>query len=125
MCESPIALDTLLITDTGSGVKRRVPKLLMECSMRKLHNELISSPYDGGLLGGRHADTNDAIFSDTMIFSLEPPQLRPMAYHQKMMCACAICNSSEYFKESLNTLRLEESKITIYRADNSRLQIIC
>ena len=31
--ESPISRDTLLITDVESGVKRRVPKLLLECSM--------------------------------------------------------------------------------------------
>ena len=57
--ESPIAHYTLLITDAESGVKRRVSKLLLEFSMRQFHNELIDSPYDGGLLGARHAKTND------------------------------------------------------------------
>ena len=38
------------------------------------------------------------IISDTMIFSLEPPQVRPMTYHQKMMCGCAIFNSSKIVK---------------------------
>ena len=59
--ESPIACDTLLITDSESEVKRGVPKILLECSMRQLHNELISSPYYGGLLGPRHADTNNVL----------------------------------------------------------------
>ena len=50
--------------------------------MRQLHNELITSPDDGGLLGARHADTNYVMISDTMLRSLEPPQLRPMTdYH--------------------------------------------
>ena len=71
--ESPIACDTLLITEAESGVKRRVPKLLIEGSMRQLHNELIASPDNGGLLGFRHADTNDVIISDTTIRSLSPP----------------------------------------------------
>ena len=31
--ESPIAPDTLLIPDAESGVKRRLTKLLLECSM--------------------------------------------------------------------------------------------
>ena len=61
VCESPIASNALLITDAESRVKRRVPKLLLECSMRQLHNEIIGSPDDGGLLGGRHSDTNDVI----------------------------------------------------------------
>ena len=67
--------------------------------MWQLQNELIASPDDGGLLGARHADTNDVIISDTIIRSLAPPNIRPMTDHQKMMCGCAICNTSKYFKE--------------------------
>ena len=62
--------------------------------MRQLYNELIDSPDDGGLLGVRHAETNDVIISDTMLRSLAPPKLRPMIDNQKMMCGCAICNTS-------------------------------
>ena len=76
--ESPIIRDTLLIADADTKEKRRVPKLLLECSMRQFHNELISSPDDGGLVGSRHAKTNDVIISDTMLRSFAPPQLRPM-----------------------------------------------
>ena len=46
--EYPIYRDTLLITYAEYGLKRRVPKLLLECSMQQLHNELISSPDDVG-----------------------------------------------------------------------------
>ena len=42
--QSPITRDPLLIADADTKVKRRVPKLLLECSMRQLHNELIDSP---------------------------------------------------------------------------------
>ena len=59
--QSPITCDTLLITDADTKVKRRVSKLLLECSMRQLHNELIASPDDGALVGARHAITNDVI----------------------------------------------------------------
>ena len=103
--QSPITRDTLLILDAYSKVKRRVPKILLECSMRKLHNEIIASPDDGGLVGTRHAYTNDLIISDTMLCSLAPPQLRPMKDNQKMMCGCAICNTSKYMQESLNEWR--------------------
>ena len=54
MRQSPITRDTLLIAVADTKVKRRVPKRLLECSMRQLHNELIASPYDGGLVGARH-----------------------------------------------------------------------
>ena len=102
VCLSPITRDTLLIADADSKVKRRVPKLLLECSMRLLHNELIASPDDGGLLGARYAITNDVIVSDTMLRSLAPPQLCPMTDNHNMMCGCAICNTSKYMQESLN-----------------------
>ena len=75
--ESPIARDTLLITDAESEVKWRVPKLLLERSMLQLHNEIIASPDNGGLLGARHVDKNDVIISDTMLSSLAPLQLLP------------------------------------------------
>ena len=91
--ESPIARDTSLITNSESRVKRRVPKLLLKCSMRQLHNELIASPDDGGLLVARHTNTNDVIISDTMLRSLAPSQLRTMIDHHKMMCGCAIFNT--------------------------------
>ena len=70
--------------------------------MRQLHNEIIALPDDGGLLGDRNAETNDVIISDTMLCSLEPPQLRPITDNQKMMCGCAIFNTSKYFQEPLN-----------------------
>ena len=63
--ESPISLDTLIITNAESGVKRRVPKVLLECSMQNLYNELIALPEDLVLLETRHTNTNDVIFSDT------------------------------------------------------------
>ena len=98
VCQSPITRDTLLITDADTKVKRRVPKLFLECSMRKLHNEIIASPDDRGLLGARYAKTNDVIVSDTMLSSYAYPQLRPMTDNHKMMCGCDICNTSKYMQ---------------------------
>ena len=118
--ESPIAHDTLLITDAEYGVKSMVPELLLGCSMQKLHNDLITSPYDGGLLGARHANTNDVIISDTMLRYLAPPQLLPITDNHKMMCVCAICNTSKYFKELLNACRRKQLIIMKDKSDNSR-----
>ena len=108
--ESPISCDTLLITDVEYGVKRRVPKLLLDCSMQQLQNELTASIYDGGLLGARYADTNDVIIGDTILRSLALPQLHPMIDNHKMMCGCAICNTSKYFQESSNAWRRKQLK---------------
>ena len=98
VCESLIARDTLLITDAEYILKRRVPKFLLECSMLKLHNDLIASSDDVGLLGSRHADINDVIIINKMLRSLSPAQIRPMADNHKTMCDCAICNTSKYFQ---------------------------
>ena len=88
--------------------------------MRQLQNDLVVSPDDSSLLGARHADTNYVIISDTMLSSLAPPQLFPMTYHHKMMCGCAICNTSKYFQESLSSWQRKHLKIMKDKADNSR-----
>ena len=97
-----------------------MPKLLIECLLIQLHNELIASPYDVGLLGARHANTNYVIISETMLRSLSPTQLLPMTDDHKMMCGYAICNTSKYFQESLSSWRRKQLKIMKDEADNSR-----
>ena len=87
--------------------------------MRELYNELIASPDYGGLLGARHAETKYVIISEKILRSLAPPQLRPMKDNHKMMCGCAICNTSKYMQESLNAWRRKQLKIMKYKADNS------
>ena len=116
----PITRDTLLIAYADSKVKRRVPKLLLECSMRQLHNELIASPDDVGLIGSINAEINDLIISGTMLRSLASPQIRPMTDNHKMMCGCAICNTSKYMQESLNSWRRKKLKTMNNKAENSR-----
>ena len=76
--------------------------------MRQLQNKLIASPDDGGLVGARHAITNDVIISDKMLRSLAPPQISQMIDNHKMMCDCAICNTSKYMQESLNAWRRKQ-----------------
>ena len=84
-----------------------------------MHNELIASPNDGGLLGARQAGTNDVIISDTMLRSSSPPQLFPITDHHKMMCGCAICTTSKNLQEPLNAWQRKQLKIMKNKADNS------
>ena len=60
------------------------------------------------------------IIIDTMLLSLPPPQLRPMIDCQKMICGCAICNTSKCFKELLNVWQWKKLRIMKDKADNSR-----
>ena len=87
--------------------------------MQQFHNELIVSPDDGGLLRSRHAETNDVIISDTMLRYLAPPQLRPMTDNHKMICGCAVCNTSKYMQESFNEWRRKQLKIMKDKAAHS------
>jgi hypothetical protein len=108
--QSPIVNDSLLIKNNETGQKERVPKLLLECSMRQLHNELLASPQDGGLAGARDVVTKEAVISDTMLRSIAPPQLRQMSDRHKLMCGCEYCTTSKYLQESLNAWRLSHIK---------------
>ena len=83
-----------------------------------MHNELISSPEDGGLVEARHAITNDVIISNTVLRSLAPLQLRPMTYNQKIMYGCAICNTSKYMQVSLIARRRKQLKTMKEKVEN-------
>eukprot|EP00978_Attheya_sp_CCMP212_P030587 scaffold112901_cov35-Attheya_sp.AAC.1 len=120
--QSPITRDTLIIKDVDTGVKRSVPKLLLECSMHQLHkhNEMIAPPDQGGLQGARHHTSNAVIISDTMLRSLVPPELRPVTVRHKIMCGCTICNTSKYLQTSLNAWRRKQMKHMEVQANASR-----
>ena len=51
------------------------PKLLLQLSVRELHNSLVSDPNDGGLKDARDED-GKIIISDSTLCSLLPPQLK-------------------------------------------------
>ena len=97
-------------------------KIVLECSILQLHNEFIDSLDDGGLLGARYADSHDVIFSETVLHSLSPPQLCPITDNHKIMCGCAVCNTSKCFQVSLNVWRRKQIKIMKDKADNSRVR---
>ena len=59
----------------------------------------------------RHADKNYVIITDKMLRSLARPKLSSMTCPQKMMGGCAICNTSKYFQESLNTWQKKKLNI--------------
>ena len=62
-----------------------VPKLLLQVSVRELHNSLVSDPNDGGLKDARDED-GKIIISDSTLRSLLPPQLKQMSARYKIMC---------------------------------------
>ena len=73
--ESPIVRDTLLIDKHGNCVWTRVTKLLLECYVRKLHNELISPASEGGLEEAKYCVTGEVIICDTILRNIIPGQI--------------------------------------------------
>eukprot|EP00978_Attheya_sp_CCMP212_P035056 scaffold150474_cov61-Attheya_sp.AAC.1 len=108
--ESPIVRDTLLIDEHGNGVRTRVPKLLLECSVRELHNTLISPTSEGGLEEAKDRVTGEVIISDTMLRNIMPAQIRRMQEHHKQMCGCDYCNTATSMQSSLNAWRKTKVK---------------
>ena len=70
MSQSPISHDTLLIADADTKVKCRVPTLLLECSMRQLHNDIINPPDDGGLVSASAISKVSRDIGDSRTFEL-------------------------------------------------------
>ena len=70
--ETTIVRDTLIIDKHGNGVRTRVPKVVPECSVCKLHNDLISPPSEGGLEEARDCVTGEVNMSDIMIGKIIP-----------------------------------------------------
>ena len=64
-----------------------VPKLLLQVSIIKLHNSLVSDPNDGVFKDARDEDDNIIIIYSTLC-SLLPPQLNQMSARYKIMCGC-------------------------------------
>ena len=77
-----------------------VPKLLLQVSVRELHNSLVSDPNDGGLKDARNED-GKIIISYSILLSLLPPQLKQMSARYKIMCGYECCISAKSIHSSL------------------------
>ena len=64
-----------------------VTKLLLQVSVRELHNILVSNKNYGGLKDAR-SEYGKIIISDSTLRSLLPPQLKQMYSRYKIMCGC-------------------------------------
>ena len=66
------------------------PKLLVQVSVRELHNSLVSDPNDGGLKEASYEE-NNIIISYYTLRTLLPPKLKQMSVRYKVMCGCRCC----------------------------------
>ena len=92
--QSQISNDCLKVMFDDQIEPQLVPKLLLQVSVRELHNILVSYPNDGGLKGSRDEDDN-TIISESTFRSLLPPQLKQMSARYKVMFGCECCISAK------------------------------
>ena len=90
-----------------------VPKLLLQVSVRELHNSLVSDINDGGMKVARD-EYGKIIISDSTLHSLLPPQLKQISARYKIMCDCECCIYAKSIHSSLISWRdryLKNSRI--------------
>ena len=85
--QSPISNDCLKVVFDDQTEPHLVPKLLLQVSIRELHNSLVSDLNDGGLKYARDEDGNIMI-SDSTLRSLLPPQLKNISARYKVVYGC-------------------------------------
>ena len=120
--QSPISNDCLKVVLDDQSDPQLVPKLLLQVSVRELHNSLVSDPNDGGIKGDRDED-GKIIISDSKLRSLLPPQLKQMSARYKIMCGCECCIYAKSIYSSLLSWRdryLKKLKDQIQNAQSRR-----
>ena len=102
--KSPISNNCIKIVLDDQTEPQLVPKLLLQVSVRELHNSLVSDPNDGGLKDDRDED-GKIIISDSTLRLLFPPQLKKISARYKIMCGCESCISTKGIHSSLLSWR--------------------
>ena len=106
---SPIHRDTVLVKVTQPNeltIKERVGKLLLEISVRELHQDLLKPP-PTGLSAIYCNSTKNLLVSERYLRNILPPQLRPITFSQKQLCGCECCTVMKIIHSSLIKFRKE------------------
>ena len=98
--QSPLFNDCLKVMFDDQTELQLVRKMLLQVSVRELHNSLVSDPNDDGIKDDRDEDDNITI-SDSTLRSLLPPQLKQISESYKVMCGCECCIYAKSINSSL------------------------
>ena len=107
---SPIYKDTVIVNvpnGNGEFTKERVGKLLLEISVRELHDDMMKDP-PIGFSDAYCKSTNKLLISERYLRNMLPPQLKPISEYQKQMCGCECCTVMRMHHESLLKFRKRE-----------------
>ena len=121
--------ETILVkvpTPNGGKVLERVGKLLLEVSVRELHQDLMKDPP----IGFKGAYSNEIprklLISERYLRNMLPPQLKSMTFADKQLCGCACCTITKmvhacllkYRKKVLSLQSLSKSPMATRRSYN-------
>ena len=101
---SHIVNDCLKVKINGLTEPQLVTTLLLQVSVRELHNSLVSATIYGGLKEAID-EYDNIIISDSTLRSLLPPQLITISSRYKVMCGCKCCISAKFMHSSLLSWR--------------------
>ena len=85
--KSPTANNFLKVSIDSYYEPQLVSKLLLQVSVRELHNIIVINPEEGGLKEAGYAD-NNIIIRDYTLRSILPPQLNKMYVWYNAVCGC-------------------------------------
>ncbi len=95
--QSPIMNDFVLVKDKEDPTTvHKVPKLLLQVSIRELHNNLIEQLPEASKDGV-------PLVSDAKLRQMIPPQVKKMTDRYKQMCGCTDCVSIGYCHQDNNS----------------------
>ena len=117
--QSSISNDFLKVKLDDQTEPQLFPKLLLQVSVRELHNILVSDPNDGGLKDARDED-GKIIISDSTLSLLLPPKLNQMSAGYKIMCGCECCISAKSIHSSFLSWRDRYLKKLKDKSQNSQ-----
>ena len=115
---SPIARDTIRVPDPDNpGQWIRKNKLLLQCTVRELMDDLYSN---NDLRGDITDNEGNKLVSETLLRALLPPELRFMSNCYKQMCCCEDCVLMEYYQNALN--QYQEARLTEMKKKLNEMQ---
>ena len=92
--------DTILILNPITQQREPVTKLLLQISVRELHDDLIGPP-PKGLPSVYDSSTQKLLVSESTLRAMLPPQLRRMTNAQKEICGCECCITTKLLHQAL------------------------
>ena len=93
---SPLANDMVTVKDLEDSTKFiKVPKLLLQVSIRELHTDVIDN------VEGATNPAGNPVISDTKLREILPPEVKRMTERYKQMCACQLCVLIGYYHSAL------------------------